>query len=178
MSIPRPAPPVLLTAAVTWSPEVAEAGIVARLEDVWGPISTMGPAFCFDDYTEYYAEEMGAGLTKRILAFAEPVRPEHLADIKLRSNELERFWHTAEGARRVNIDPGYLCALTLVLASGKPSAYRIYLRDGIWAEITLRYERGSYAPLSTTYPDFRAAETIAFLNSLRPRALEVGRETR
>ncbi|HOT37601.1 MAG TPA: DUF4416 family protein [Candidatus Latescibacteria bacterium] len=178
MSIPRPAPPVLLIAAVTWSPEVAEAGIVARLEDVWGPISTMGPAFCFDDYTEYYAEEMGAGLTKRILAFAEPVRPEHLADIKLRSNELERFWHTAEGARRVNIDPGYLCALTLVLASGKPSAYRIYLRDGIWAEITLRYERGSYAPLSTTYPDFRAAETIAFLNSLRPRALEVGRETR
>ncbi len=178
MSIPRPAPPVLLVAAVTWSPEVAEAGIVARLEDVWGPISTMGPAFCFDDYTEYYAEEMGAGLTKRILAFAEPVRPEHLADIKLRSNELERFWHTAEGARRVNIDPGYLCALTLVLASGKPSAYRIYLRDGIWAEITLRYERGSYAPLSTTYPDFRAAETIAFLNSLRPRALEVGRETR
>jgi len=178
VSIPRPAPPVLLIAAVTWSPEVAEAGIVARLEDAWGPISAMGPAFRFDDYTDYYAEEMGAGLTKRIVAFAEPVRPEHLADIKLRSNELERFWHTAEGARRVNIDPGYLCALTLVLASGKPSAYRIYLRDGIWAEITLRYERGSYAPLSTTYPDFRAAETIAFLNSLRPRALEVGRETR
>jgi len=178
MSVPKPAAPVLLVAAVTWSPEVQETGILAALEREWGPVFAKGPEYHFDDYTDYYTPEMGAGLGKRIVAFAKPVRPEHLADFKLRSNELETRWHNSEGKRRANIDPGYLCALTLVLASGKPAAYRIYLRDGIWAEITLRYERGSYAPLSTTYPDFRSAQNIEFLNSLRPRALEVGRENR
>ena len=178
MSIPRPAPPMLLVAAITTSPEVPFREVTGVLEAEWGPVSDEGPLYDFDSSTHYYAQEMGTGLHKRIVAFSRPVDPERLPDIKLVSNGMEARWQTADGKRRANIDPGYLCPLNLVLASGKAATYRIYLRDGIYAEITLRYEHGSYVPLNTTYPDYRLPENIAFLNGLRPRALEVGRSTR
>ena len=39
--------------------------------------------------------------------------------------------------RAVNVDPGYVDGARLVLASTKDHAHRIWLRDGIYAEVTL-----------------------------------------
>lgn len=141
----------------------------------WGPVAAESASYDFDSTTHYYAEEMGKRLNKWIVAFRDPIFPDQLPDIKLTSNAMEQVWLSVDGRRRVNIDPGYLSPINLVLASGKNASYRIYLRDGIYAEITLRYQHGSYTPLDSTYPDYRQPEVIAFFNSQRSRALEARR---
>jgi hypothetical protein len=79
---------------------------------------------------------------------------------------MENRWRTATG-RRVNIDPGYIAATKLVLASTKDAAHRVYLSDGIYAEATLQFARGSFQPCTYTYRDYAAAEVIAFFNAVR-----------
>ena len=69
--------------------------------------------------------------------------------------------------RRVNIDPGYIEAGKLVLASTKNASQRIYLRSGIYAEATLLYYEGEFHGCSYTYPDYLWPETLAFLTRLR-----------
>jgi len=78
---------------------------------------------------------------------------------------------TARG-RRVNLDPGYLDALKVVLASTKNASQRIYLHSGIFAETTLHYHDGGFHGLSYTYPDYLWRETLAFLSSLRASYLD------
>ncbi len=117
-------------------------------------------------HSDYYAAEMGPQLWRQFVAFAAPVSPGELAPIKQASNGLEEHWRGPCG-RCVNIDPGILDLDKLVLASTKNAAHRIYLADGIYAEATLRFARGSFAPYAYTYPDYAAAETLAFFNQVR-----------
>ena len=49
--------------------------------------------------------------------------------------------------RKINIDPGYISLGNLVLATGKPFAHRPYLGSGIYADLTLVYQRGGFHPL-------------------------------
>ncbi len=69
--------------------------------------------------------------------------------------------------RLINIDPGYVDLAKLVLASTKDYAHRIYLRKGIFAEITLSYRGNSFSPNDWTYPDYRSAEYIGIFNQIR-----------
>jgi hypothetical protein len=54
-----------------------------------------------------------------------------------------------------------------VLATGKNNAHRIYLQDGIFADLTLIYRSGTYHPLEWTYPDYADNGLISILNRLR-----------
>ncbi|MBM4264760.1 MAG: DUF4416 family protein, partial [Deltaproteobacteria bacterium] len=69
--------------------------------------------------------------------------------------------------RRVNIDPGYLDAFKLVLASTKNASQRIYLDGGIFGEATLLYYNGGFHGLPYTYRDYLWPETLQFLTSVR-----------
>ena len=69
--------------------------------------------------------------------------------------------------RRVNIDPGYIDAFKVVLASTKNAGQRIYLHSGIHAEATLMYFDGAFHGLAYTYPDYLWPATLAFFTSLR-----------
>ena len=80
--------------------------------------------------------------------------------------------------RRVNLDPGYLDATKLVLASTKNQAHRLYLSQGIYAEVTLLYHHGAFHPFVYTYADYRWPETHAFLRRVRTRYLEQMRKQR
>jgi hypothetical protein len=120
------------------------------------------------DQTRYYERSMGAGLRKQLWAFAEPVGPDRLPAIKLATNALER--ELAGGrpeARPINLDPGYLALGKFVLATTKDQAHRLYLRDGIFAEVTLQYQDGAYRPWPWTYADYRLPEVLAFLAEAR-----------
>ena len=121
-------------------------------------------------YSRYYEREMGQGLKRQIGSFKKLTDPGRLADIKLLTNELEDEMRI-EGARQVNIDPGLLEEHRLVLATTKNAAHRVYLKNGIYADLTLVFERGSYRPLPWTYPDYREATTIHFLVALRSKLL-------
>ena len=108
-------------------------------------------------YSDYYVKEMGPGIKRFFYAFEKCVAPDRLADIKLRTNELEQVF-AAEGRRRVNFDPGILNCSRLVLASTKDNMHRIPLRKGVYAEVTLVYMKKEFHPLLWTYRDY-ATET-------------------
>ena len=130
--------------------------------------------------SRFYENEMGAGLLRRFVSLCQLVSPGNLAEIKLETQEVERQYKSnqpkGEG-RRVNIDPGYLEAGKVVLASTKNAGHRIYLKSGIYGETTLLYYNGAFQACPHTYPDYLWAETLSFLTSVRLVYLEQLRQT-
>lgn len=133
------------------------------------------------DRSGYYDAEMGAGLSRVFLVFRDAVLQEELASIKRLTVSMERlFADTAGGAvrRRVNLDPGLLSLSTLVLASTKGFAHRVYLGQGIHAEVTLLFQGNAFSPVPWTYPDYRRPDVLAFFTAARNRWLREVRDAR
>ena len=72
-----------------------------------------------------------------------------------------------QGRRRVNLDPGYLLLERFVLASGKNFTHRIYIGQGIYADLTLMFQKGAFRTLPWTYPDYAARDMQSFLTQVR-----------
>jgi len=160
-----PAPPVKIVCGLLASGEEwAEEGRRA-LAGLLGEIDLSSRIIPFD-LTSYYEPEMGPSLLRQFLSFQRLVSPEELAEIKLATNLLEDGL-SFNSRRRVNLDPGYVDMSRLVLATTKDASWRVYLGRGIWAESTLRFQKGSFCPWEWTYPDYRSAEAIAFFNLVR-----------
>lgn len=119
-------------------------------------------------YTDYYEKEMGPSLERRLVAFESLIAPDRLPGIKLWTNGLEER-SAREGKRRINIDPGYLSAFHLILATGKGYAHRPYLREGIYADLTLLYRDGAFHALEWTYPDYREQGIQSLLSAVRKK---------
>jgi hypothetical protein len=145
---------------------------LALLEREYGRIDARSSDIRFD-FTNYYEAEFGPGLLRRWVGIGGLVAQDRLADLKLAAGKLERKL-AAAGRRTVNIDPGLLTPHSLVLATTKANAHRIYLRDGIYAELTLRYHAGRFEPLVWTYPDYRSAACLDFLARCREKLAEMG----
>ena len=139
------------------------------LERRFGPVELVSDLFPFDA-THYYDRELGTPIRKQFLAFSRLIDPGELAAIKCFTNELEELRareRATHPQRPVNLDPGYLDAARLVLATTKDRAHRIYLGQGIYAEVTLLYESGAWRPLPWTYPDYASPTYHAFLEQTR-----------
>ncbi len=165
----RSHPPILLILAAFSRHAQALDWARERAESVWGPVAAASERFAFEE-TDYYEPSMGAGLRKQFLAFERPVPPEQLSQIKLDANHWEQeFAQTFHGQepRPLNLDPGYLTLAKLVLASTKDHAHRIYLSNGIYAEVTLNFRDGHWQPLPWTFPDYRRADYHAFFQECR-----------
>lgn len=174
-------PPVPLVLAAASRYEEALQWAAEQSAAAWGPIADRSEAFHFTE-TNYYETSMGCGLRKQFLAFDRPVPPERLIELKLQTNAWEEEYARAAGhpePRPLNLDPGYLTAAKLVLASTKDHSHRIYLGRGIYAEVTLYYRGGRWQPREWTYPDYRRDDFQAFFSRVRDdwqrRAREVGR---
>lgn len=171
MAEPRPPLSGLMVVAAFSRHAAALAWARARLEDRYGPVGLTSDEYVFDQ-TRYYESSMGGELRKLLWAFDRLLPLDALADVKLASNALER--ELAAGgaypeARPLNLDPGYLVLGKFLLATTKDQAHRVYLRDGIFAEVTLAYRAGTFQPWPWTYADYRLPEVIAFLNQTRDR---------
>ena len=121
-------------------------------------------------HTSYYREEMGDDLKRKFLSFEKPIERDRLADIKVWTNKLEEKYGEKSGDfvfRKVNIDPGIITPANLVLASTKDFAHRTYLKNGIFAEVTLVYEKKQFKSLPWTYPDYTEPEAIEFFERVR-----------
>ena len=135
----------------------------------WGGIVLESPLFDFDE-TSFYTKTMGADLKKKLFAFEHLVDPSSLSAIKLQSNEWEHEYkstHNHLEERPLNIDPGYLTEAKLVLATTKDRDHRIYLKDGIFAEVTLFMKQGAWHSSRWTYPDYKRADFHQFFNQCR-----------
>jgi hypothetical protein len=175
MGIPRPfAPAKLVVAVIASRPELRDAAR-ERLQALFGAVDAESEPEPFT-FTSYYDGEMGKPLSRWFLAFERLVVPDSLPAIKLATNALEA--ELAESGRRTfNLDPGLLTLARFSLATTKESAHRIPLRDGIYAELTLKYEKGGFRPLPWTYPDYRSARYLAVLERIRARLKEQLRES-
>lgn len=127
------------------------------------------------DYTSYYRDEMGDGLKQKLVSFEKLILPGRLSSIKINSNKWELIFGTRndcldeviEKKRKVNLDPGYVTLNKFILASTKDGPARIYLKQGIYAEITLRFMNSTYHPLEWTYQNYQTELYISFLNRVR-----------
>ncbi len=170
--VKEPLPVKLIASMFTASGELLEEAKV-RLSQEFGSLDYESQLLPFD-HTSYYAAEFGENLRRRFVAFEELVRPEKLAEIKLRTNALELVLSGAKGTewvvggkRRINIDPGYVSHSKLVLATTKNHAHRIYLGRGIYAEVTLHFRDGAFRAWPWTYPDYASPLLIAIFNQIR-----------
>ena len=170
-------PPVKVIVGALYRDEGPWAEAVAGLEELLGPAETRTAPLPFE-FSSYYKREMGADLLRTWLAF-EDLRPgDGLADLKLAAGRIEGRLARADGTRRVNLDPGFLSIGGLVLASTKEATHRVYLRDGIWAELTLWFHAGVLNELPWTYPDYGDERTKSWLTGLREAYKEQSRLVR
>lgn len=161
--------PVVLIVAAFSRHESALDWARQRLEQSYGPITNLTLTFDFS-HTDYYQATMGPGLRKRFLVFERLVSADCLPEVKNASNRLEAELATAAAypePRPLNLDPGLLSLGKFVLASTKDHAHRVYLRDGIYAEITLRFQEGRFQPWPWTYADYRQPEVLRFFQEVR-----------
>ena len=118
-------------------------------------------------HTTYYNKEMGSDLTRQWYVFGNLVLPDELVRLKYRANAIEKKYVSEDGGRKVNIDPGLVSLSNLILASTKNYSHRVYLGQGIYAQITLIYRDGRFNPLEWTYPDYRENMALAFFTRAR-----------
>ncbi len=169
MGNPRPPLPVMLVMAITSRYDDAFPWAIQQAEAAWGPIWKSGPQFAFHQ-TRFYESTMGDRLLKQLVAFDQIVDPQVLADCKLSSNAWEDAYAQAnpqDVSRPLNLDPGYLTEAKLVLATVKNRDHRIYLRNGIYAEVTMAYHGKQWNGQRWTYPDYLSEENLQFLTDCR-----------
>jgi hypothetical protein len=164
----KPDPALLIVAAFSRHEDALARGREA-LQAAFGPTGVVAPPFAFDE-TAYYEPLMGAGLLKQFLAFRDLVDPGTLADVKIQTNQMEAALAAGgcfPDVRPLNLDPGLLTLGKFMLATTKDQGHRIYLRDGIYAEVTLRYQAGAFEAWPWTYADYRRSEVHTFLLAAR-----------
>ena len=161
--------PQLLVIAAFSRHEEALDWAAEQLVAVRGPILKCSPRYPFTQ-THYYDQEMGTNLLKQLLGFERFAPIDGLAQIKQATIALEREF-AASGrfseTRPLNLDPGFVSLGKFVLATTKDQAHRIYLRDGIFAEVTLQFQDGHYRANPWTYPDYLQPQVLAFLEEMR-----------
>lgn len=178
--IKKPPPCVRFAAAFSHEDRILKL-VWERLESRWGKIAALGQAFDFIE-SPYYHKTMylapdidpPPALRKQMAVFADPYDPECLPNDKVESNRWEEAWTTEllsqespTTKRLVNIDPGYLSMTKLVLASTKNREHRIYLREGIYAEVTLAFRDQTWMAMPWTYADYQRSDVLEFLTLAR-----------
>ena len=160
-------PPVKLIMGMIAADASLFSSVEASLSQKFGRADFWSDVMAFD-YTDHYTKEMGTDLLRKFVGFKKLIQPEEIGEIKLFTNDLEReFLYPNTDRRRINLDPGYVSAAKLVLASTKDHIHRIYLRKGIYAEITLRMEKKTFRPWQWTYPDYKSEKYIGIFNEIR-----------
>ena len=167
MSTPREPEDVKLIISVFSMEEKLINEVIYKLEKIFGRTDWISPKLFFDR-TKYYAKEMGWPLHRRFISFYALIKPEGIADVKLATNALENGY-LQDRKRKINIDPGYISLERMILASGKNFTHRIYLSKGVYGDLTLIFQRGSFRPLEWTYNDYADPEMINYFNVVRAK---------
>ncbi len=134
----------------------------------FGSNDTQSPIFDFN-LTDYYKKEMGTDLKRQFISFERLIPAQDLPKIKLYTNKLEHKLSCNRNKRDINIDPGYISLSKLVLATTKSFVHRIYVKNGIFEEVTLFYKDHTFCPGPWTYPDYKTQSHISLFNEIRDK---------
>lgn len=163
-------PPAKFFFAITLLEKGYHAAAEEAIAERWGAIDLHSELYCFSDYTHYYEAEMGRPLWKYFLTLERPLAMDSLVEVKFFAEDLQtRFARVAEPQlrRTINLDPGYITSWNLVLSTVKNFAHRIYLRDGIYAEVTLVFKERRFQTLPWTYTDYASPLALDFFTQAR-----------
>ncbi len=141
--------------------------LISILEKEFGKIDYISEALPFN-YTDYYEAEMGKNLNKIFYSFEKLLDPnqDDLSQIKIISNNIEEQFLENE-KRIINLDPGFISLNNLMLLTTKNFGHRIPLKNGIYIETTLIWQKKNYQDLFWTYPDFRSPEYKNIFKKIR-----------
>ena len=158
--------PEKLICAILYTDEASADAAISKLKAAFGETDIESDSYSFSDISPYYDDEMGGTVFRKMLSFSECRDPQELAAIKTLTNSIEQ--QTADaGNRHINLDPGFISAGRLSLATTKNAGHRIPLSDGIYAELTLFYARHAWHPFPWTYMDFKLPQVHDFLTQAR-----------
>ena len=150
--------------------------VMDRLVERFGEWDMVSEEFSFsEEYSSYYDGELGGPGQRRIYSFKATVDPSEQAEIKEFTNALEAEFSDGAG-RKINLDPGFMSHGRLLLATTKPTGFRIPLKRGIYTELTLFYARGGWHKLPWTYRDYQSERVQGFLTKVRRAYLAERRE--
>jgi hypothetical protein len=135
---------------------------IEELKALWGEPEVIGVSVPFT-ITDYY-RGIALNLSRRFVCFEGLFGAGGLPEWKKSAIAVEAKSRTP---RIVNIDPGYIDGARLILASTKDHAHRVYLRDGIFAEVTMRFRFGKWVSFDYTFPDFASGVYDEFLSRAR-----------
>ena len=171
-------PPVKLICGMISAEQLVLDEVADALAAGFGPIDLTSEPVPFD-FTHYYDESMGRPLWRQFVSFAGLIPAEAIIDAKVRTNAIEAEFAARPSSvvrRPINLDPGYIEASKLVLASMKDFSHRIYLGRGVYAEVTLMHRKRRWEPLAWTFPDFASGRYDAFLTEAQDLLRTAGKE--
>lgn len=142
--------------AVLYHDEGSFNKVLDLLSDEFSNIDYVGKPFSFTD-SDYYEEEMGKELKRKLISFESLDSPGNLALAKQKTRMIEEKL-SLNLDRTVNLDIGYLDMFKVVLASYKGRSNKIYLSDNIWADFVLYFEKGDYKSFVWSFPDFKSGK--------------------
>ncbi len=166
MALPnKPKPlPVLRFAGIIAGNDAMLAAARQHLSQCYGPMDDQSEIIDFN-FTAYYEDQMGTGLLRQWVRFATLCEPQLLAQCKLETNRAEVLLagqFPGAAPRPINIDPGYVSRTKVILATTKDHSHRVYLGEGIFAEVTLHWTATGWAPWPWTYADYRTPTAQEF----------------
>jgi len=169
-NIRNPIPVKLFIGMLSPDPELFEQ-CTDMLSREYGSVDLRSDVLAWST-SDYYQEEMGAGIVRKFIFFERLFDASVLPGIKVFTNEIEKNLSVQSGGelhRRINLDPGYVTEAKVVLATAKDFSHRIYIGAGIYAEVTLRYSNAErqFMPCEHTYPDYRTSEYRLLFNRSR-----------
>lgn len=166
MGTPKMPKPVRRIVGVLSNQVEGHTSATSLLAELFGPVTRVTERYPWD-FSPKYTAELGPHIQRSFIVFAHLQSAENLARWKLATNAIEGQATDNLGNRTVNLDPGYVDGCNVVLASTKNYANRVYLRDGVYADLTLYFDGRSFRPFKHTLPDYRTRSAIRFFNSVR-----------
>lgn len=151
---PQQVKPVKLIIGILYSDEDLLARAKELLITKFGKLDYISRVFDFT-ISDYYYKEMGSPIFRTFISHRQHISPNSLAQIKIACNTIEDELAVAN-QRKVNLDPGYMDYDKFVLASAKYNGQKVYLDLGIYADLTLYYEKAQYHPYPWSFPDFKS----------------------
>ena len=162
--------------AVLYQDENTFNQVLDLLSEEFSNIDYVGKSFPFTD-SDYYEEEMGKELKRKMISFEKLESPGSLVTAKQTTRKIEERLSVNLG-RTVNLDIGYLDMFKVVLASYKGRSNKIYLSDNIWADFILYFEKGAYQSFVWSFPDFKSGKYNKDLMEIRSQYKMQLRESR
>jgi hypothetical protein len=106
--------------------------------------------------SSYYESELGAITEKHFLIGATQISASQLCEVKRWSEVWESTHYNADtGSRAINIDPGGISTMHLVLTTFKNFSHRAALGSGVYWDLQLVRSKGVWTILPWTYVDYQ-----------------------